>query len=97
MRELSRRAEADLEEIAAHVGAQSPRAAVRLLTRLRALCRRISEHPFSHQACDEVRPGLRRAVLRPYLVFFTVDQDGVRIERILHGARDLPSLFKPET
>jgi plasmid stabilization system protein ParE len=30
------------------------------------------------------------------MVFFTLSEHGVRIERILHGARDLPAIFEPE-
>ena len=90
---LSRLAEADLAEISEYVGARSPKAAARLLRQILALCHRICDNPLSYSACERVRPGLRRGLLRPYLVFFTVDQDGVRIERIVHGARDLSALF----
>jgi plasmid stabilization system protein ParE len=33
------------------------------------------------------------AVHRAYLIFFRVDEREVRIERVLHGARDLRELF----
>jgi plasmid stabilization system protein ParE len=36
------------------------------------------------------------AVHRPYLIFFRIEADAVRIERVLHGARDLRVLFGDE-
>lgn len=90
---LSRLAQSDLAEIAEYVGADKPRAAERLLQRLLDQCRRVCEHPLRCPPFEDLRPGLRRAVCKPYLVFFVVDQNGVRIERIIHGARDLASLF----
>jgi toxin ParE1/3/4 len=59
-------------------------------------CRRICEAPLSYPPCENLLPGLRRAVCRPYLVYFIVNQNGVRIERIIHGARDLPTLLSDE-
>ena len=37
--------------------------------------------------------GLRSCVHGIYVIFFTIDDQGVRIERILHGARDLGPLL----
>jgi plasmid stabilization system protein ParE len=31
--------------------------------------------------------------LERYLIFYTTDADLVRIEPVLHGARDIPGLF----
>ena len=40
-------------------------------------------------------PGLRMAIHRRYLIFYRElpEEDVVRVERVLHGARDLPRLF----
>ena len=32
-------------------------------------------------------------VFERYLIFYRVYADNIRIERILHGARDIPDLF----
>jgi toxin ParE1/3/4 len=93
---LSEIAEADLEEIAAYIARDNPRAAVRIIDSLLDQCERVCANPLGYEACEYLLPGMRRAVRRPYLVLFVVNQDGVRIERIVHGARDLPSLFPPE-
>lgn len=91
---LSDLARADLEEIAAHISADSPRAATGMLQALIEQCRKVCRAPLAYPAQEDLRAGLRRAVCRPYLIFFVVDQRGVRIERIVHGARDLPALFE---
>ncbi len=43
------------------------------------------------------RPGLRRSVVKPYVVLYRTQGDVVRIERVLHGMRDLPSLIDDRT
>lgn len=35
----------------------------------------------------------RKIVIRPYIVVYLIEDDVVVILRIVHGARDLPSLF----
>ncbi len=44
----------------------------------------------------DLAPGLRMAVHKHYLVLFReVSPSGqVRIERVLHGARDIPASFR---
>lgn len=58
-----------------------------------ALCHRIVENPLGYPACEHVRAGYRRGLHRPYVVLYRLTGKGVRIERIVHGARDLPALF----
>ena len=91
---LAPRAEADLDEIFDYLAPRSPRGAARVIQGLLEQCERVCDTPLGYPACEALRAGLRRAVYRPYLIFFTLDKTGVRIERIVHGARDLPSLFK---
>jgi toxin ParE1/3/4 len=45
--------------------------------------------PLGYVERPELRVGLRSCAHGAYVVFLTVDDHGVRIERILHGARDL--------
>ena len=42
---------------------------------------------------DELSPGLRSVVMGSYLIFYRPLEDGIRLMRVFHGARDLPSLF----
>jgi toxin ParE1/3/4 len=50
-----------------------------------------------HIGCgvDWLLPGLRRFPVGEYLVFFVPGDDGIRIVRVLHGAREIsPELFE---
>lgn len=40
--------------------------------------------------------GFYRVVARPHLIIFRIEGDAARIYRIVHGARDLPSLLVDE-
>jgi len=42
---------------------------------------------------DELSPGLRSVVMGSYLIFYRPLEDGIRLMRVAHGSRDLPSLF----
>ncbi|ESY67651.1 hypothetical protein X743_26620 [Mesorhizobium sp. LNHC252B00] len=39
-------------------------------------------------------PGLRSIAFQRYVILYTADGDDVRIERILHGARDIPTILE---
>jgi plasmid stabilization system protein ParE len=56
------------------------------------VCAMLRDHPFAGRSRDELRPDLRSAVARAYVVFYRVT---VRLEivRVLHGRRDLDAIF----
>jgi toxin ParE1/3/4 len=94
---FSDRAEADLEEITAHIAKDSPRAASRVLISIRTKCAAVAQLPTAYAIREDIAPAFRRANQHPYAILFSiVDDNTVHIERILHSARDLPSLFDPE-
>ncbi len=37
--------------------------------------------------------GIRMAPFGHYLIFYTVGAENIRVERIIHGARNIPVLF----
>jgi toxin ParE1/3/4 len=86
---FSPRAEADLEEIGDYIARDDPARAISFLDELRAHCDHIAATPASYPAREVLAAGLRMAVHGRYLVLFRSDLDGVRIERIVHGARRL--------
>lgn len=81
----------DLEEIADYIHAENPAAAYRVVTELRARCNRLAAAPRSGVPRPELGVGLRSVPFRRYVMFYTLIGDDVRIERILHGARDIES------
>jgi toxin ParE1/3/4 len=91
--QLRPKALADLEAIADFIARDKPARAVSLIDELMAVCTRIGEQPQAFRRRDDLAKGLRQAVHGRYLVLFTVDQKGVVIERVIHGARRLEDLI----
>ncbi len=84
---------ADLEEIGDYIALEDPRRAELSVDQLKAHCHRLASMPRSYPARDDIWPGLRMAVHGRYLILFRDLAEEVRIERILHGARDLQGLL----
>lgn len=49
--------------------------------------------PGRYVSREDLAPGLRKAALDRYVIFLRVLDGTVRIERVLHGAWNLPMLF----
>jgi toxin ParE1/3/4 len=79
----------DLEEIADYIAQDSPRQASRVLRLLRARIKEIAKQPQLYRLRPELGADARLACLGQYVILFRIRQDVVRIERIVHGGRDL--------
>jgi toxin ParE1/3/4 len=92
---LSPRAAADLEEIADYIARDDPARAGTFVAELEAKCRAVATSPALYPECQDLAPGLRMAVHGRYLVFYRdlPGDDAVRVERVLHCARNLPRLL----
>lgn len=90
---LSRRAETDLAEITDFIALDNPERAYEFEDELLGKAHSISASPLGYVETPELKPGLRSCAHGSYVIFFTVDDHGIRIERILHGARDLGPLL----
>ncbi len=91
---LSPRAERDLEEIAEYIARDNQARARTFVEELVDHCRRLPENPEAYPRRDELGRGMRIAVHRRYLIVFRERANELRVERILHGARNLGSVFK---
>ena len=63
---------------------------------LRELLERIDslrEWPHAGRSRDELRPGIRSMATEPHIIFYQLSQDGIEIVRVLHGRRDIDSIF----
>ena len=91
---LSPRAAADLEEIADYIARDNPVRAASFVAELAATCRAAAAAPELYPARADLAPGLRMAVHGRYVVLFrdVPVEDAVRVERVLHSARNLPRL-----
>ena len=88
-------ARADLVEIGDFIAQDDPRRAASFVAEIEAKARAAAERPLSFPSRDELHEGLRAARHGRYLIFFVEAGDEVRVVRVLHGARDLPSLLGP--
>ena len=90
---FSRLAESDLEAIGDYIAEDNPLRAVSFIDEIREHCRKITDMPKGYPQRGEIVAGLRMAAHGDYLIFYRETDGGIRIERILHGARDYTSLF----
>jgi len=91
---FSPEAENDLIEIALRIAADNPSRALTFAEELPEHCQRLALNPGVGRKRLDLHPGLRSFAHGMYLIFYTGMDDGIRVERIIHGARDLYSLFE---
>ncbi|HUB49003.1 MAG TPA: type II toxin-antitoxin system RelE/ParE family toxin [Acetobacteraceae bacterium] len=91
---LSPRAAIDLEEIAEYIARDNPVRAISFVAELEAKCRAVAETPELYPARGDLAPGLRMAVHGRCLVLYRdlPEENVVRIERVVHGSRNLHRL-----
>ena len=79
------RAHRDLKRIGDHIAADSPRAAERFISALRADLDKLVPFPFMAQAVGS-HPRFRRLPYGAYLVFYEVTDSEILIRTIEHSA-----------
>jgi toxin ParE1/3/4 len=95
---LSRQADADLDDIAAYVASERPRAALRILDTLHEAFRTLAASPEIGTRREDLLPNLRtfspQHPASNYIIFYYAFPDGgVGISDVVHGARDWTTLF----
>jgi toxin ParE1/3/4 len=88
-------AERDLEEIGDYIARDNPRRAVSFIAEMEERCLLIVQTPHGLPLREDLATGIRMAIFGRYLIFYTVheDADELRVERILHSARDIDQSF----
>jgi toxin ParE1/3/4 len=87
---LSRRAEADLLEIAAYsLEAWGEERAIAYINGLEESLRLLAVNPRLGRSCDDVLPGLRCMESGKHVAFYREEAGGILVSRILHW-RTLP-------
>lgn len=79
----------DLAEITDFIARDNPARAFKFEEELLEHARKIARAPFAYVERPDLCAGLRSCAHGAYVIFFAVDDEGVRIHRILHGSRDL--------
>lgn len=84
----------DLTEIAAYVALDSLRRADQLVDELERKCFELSDRPLTWPLLADPRnSAFRRRLHAGYLIVYLVSDNQVEIVRIIHSARDYPSLL----
>ena len=92
-------AERDAIEIALYIAKDNLVTAKEFLDLLETTCGRIAEMPDIGSRRTYKNPALRNVRMAPvskfdtYLIFYRGDKGDVDVIRVVHGARDLPTLF----
>lgn len=94
---LSPLAEADMVEIGDFISDDNPARAQSLIRELQDFLKKVASTPFIGRPRDELRKGLRSIpfVGYSYTIYYRVlpRRSGIKVERVLHGARDFSRLF----
>jgi toxin ParE1/3/4 len=91
--EKSPEAERDLAEIWHFIALDSIGAADGVIETIDEKMVLLSEWPFAGRERDEYLPGLRSIGAGKYLLFYQVRGETVQVIRVVHGSRDLPTVF----
>jgi toxin ParE1/3/4 len=89
---FSRRAEADLEEIAAYIARDNPVRAVSFVGELRGHCRHLLTFPEAAPLRPELGAGVRLSVFGNYVMLYVVHPELLEIRRVVYGARNLAEI-----
>jgi toxin ParE1/3/4 len=83
----------DLRQIWLYVAQDNLSAADRLIDRFERNLFSLARNPLMGASADHFRPGLRQFTVGNYVLFYELTDDGIRVVRVLHGARKLDDLF----
>jgi len=91
---LSPSVPADLEEILDYIAQDSPRHAVRVVRLLRSRMDEIAKKPLLYRLRPELGVGVRLPTVGQFVILFRIRKEAVRIERVVHGVRNLVSIME---
>lgn len=86
-------AEEDLIELWIYIAQDNPSAADRLLDTIEQRCQALAENPLMGRLRPDIAPELRYFIVGRYLILYRTIENGIQIIRVIHGARDIPSLI----
>jgi len=94
---ISDESRADLDEIWWYIAGDNLRSADAVVADIVADFQTLLQFPGLGRGRDELRAGLRSFPAGSYLIFYRVLNDELEIVRVVHGARNVESIFKPES
>ena len=92
---LAPEAEVDLDELWYYVATNaSVEIADRLVDSLTTRLFLLGTHPHAGRRRDDLRSGVRAFPVGEYVVLYRVEGDGVLIQRVVRGSRDIEALLR---
>jgi toxin ParE1/3/4 len=91
---LSELAEADLIDIWVFIAQDSVEAADRLIDQIHEKCRLVANSPRMGRRRSELGSSIRSFALANYVILYRPGANGMEVARVLHGRRDIRSLFR---
>ena len=79
----------DLIEIAVFIAHDNAKRALTFVDQLEDKCRALAAAPGIGTARPELGSGVKMLAYGRYLIFYRAVGKGIRIERVMHGARDI--------
>ncbi|MBI5470062.1 type II toxin-antitoxin system RelE/ParE family toxin [Candidatus Kaiserbacteria bacterium] len=90
-------AKKDLEEISTDLLERASQTVSEdMAMKITLACAELSHQALLRRERAEFLPGIRLRLVLPYVIFYRVSGKEVEIVRILHGRRDLKSVFRKE-
>lgn len=86
-------AEQDIEAIGDYIAQDNPVRALSFTEDLYRQCCVIGDNPWLYRERPELGQSIRSCAYGRYLILYGTTDTEVRIERVLHGARDIDNLF----
>lgn len=93
---ISPLAEQDIEAIGDYIAQDNPVRAVSFTEELFQQCLLIAESPVIYKERLELGHSVRTCAYGRYLIVFRVLDMEVRVERLLHGSRDIITMFSEQ-
>jgi toxin ParE1/3/4 len=84
----TRLAKQDLRGIWHYIAQHSERAADRMLDKIAESCNQLAIHPGMGEVFRRTRREVRRFPIGNYVIYYEPTDQGVRILRVLHAARE---------
>jgi toxin ParE1/3/4 len=87
-------AKEDLIKIWEYAAEHNPEAANKLIKEITGKFASLRDYPNMGREQSRLLVNLRSCVVRDYFIFYQPFDDGIEILRVLHGSRDIESIFE---
>ncbi len=86
----------DIKEISQFITRENPQAATRFVNAVEQKCKALADFSNMGRSFDYLAPSLRGFTIGNYIIFYRPVKNGIEVERVLSGYRDLDALFSED-